>query len=149
MTIAKNILAASAAVLALFAGSAHATTDEAIAERIKPYGTVCVAGDPCADELTAAAAAPAAGAEAGAAAAGGQGEALFSAKVCVACHSIDNKVVGPAMKEVAAKYAGDPERIASSIKNGASGNWGPIPMPPNAVTDDEAMQLAEWILSLN
>ena len=53
MTIAKNILAASAAVLALFAGSAQATTDEAIAERIKPYGTVCVAGDPCAEAVAA------------------------------------------------------------------------------------------------
>ena len=144
MTIAKNILAASAAVLALFAGSAHATTDDAIAERIKPYGTVCVVGDPCADAV---AAAPAAGADE--AAGGHPGEALFSAKVCVACHSIDNKVVGPAMKEVAAKYAGDAEHIAASIKNGSTGNWGPIPMPPNAVSDEEAGQLAEWILSLN
>lgn len=144
MTIAKNILAASAAVLALFAGSAQAATDEAIAERIKPYGTVCIAGDPCADAV---AAAPAGGA--GEAAGGNPGEALFSAKVCVACHSIDNKVVGPAMKEVAAKYAGDAEHIIASIKNGSSGNWGPIPMPPNAVSDEEAAQLAEWILSLN
>ena len=144
MTIAKNILAASAAVLALFAGSAHATTDDAIAERIKPYGTVCVVGAPCA---AAVAAAPAAGADE--AAGGPPGAALFSAKVCVACHSIDNKVVGPAMKEVAAKYAGDAEHIAASIKNGSTGNWGPIPMPPNAVSDEEAGQLAEWILSLN
>jgi len=28
------------------------------------------------------------------------------------------------------------------------GKWGPIPMPPNPVTDDEAKQLAEWIMSL-
>ncbi len=145
MTIAKNILAASAAVLALFAGSAQATTDEAIAERIKPYGTVCVAGDPCAEAVAAAPAGEAAGEAAG----GNPGEALFSAKACVACHSVDNKVVGPAMKEVAAKYAGDAAHIASSIKNGSTGNWGPIPMPPNAVSDDEAAQLAEWILSLN
>ena len=145
MTIAKNILAASAAVLALFAGSAQATTDEAIAERIKPYGTVCVAGDPCAEAVAAAPAGEAAGEAAG----GNPGEALFSAKACVACHSVDNKVVGPAMKEVAAKYAGDAAHIASSIKNGSTGNWGPIPMPPNAVSDEEAAQLAEWILSLN
>lgn len=145
MTIAKNILAASAAVLALFAGSAQATTDEAIAERIKPYGTVCVAGDPCAEAVAAAPAGEAAGEAAG----GNPGEALFSAKACVACHSVDNKVVGPALKEVAAKYAGDAAYIASSIKNGSTGNWGPIPMPPNAVNDEEAAQLAEWILSLN
>ena len=147
MTIAKNILAASAAVLALFAGGAHATTDEAIAERIKPYGEVCVAGDPCAEAVAAAPAAAAPAEEAGAA--GGQGEALFSAKVCIACHSIDNKLVGPAMKEVAGKYQGDAEHVAASIKNGSTGVWGPIPMPPNAVSDDEAMQLAERILSLN
>lgn len=145
MTIAKNILAASAAVLALFAGSAQATTDEAIAERIKPYGTVCVVGDPCAEAVAAAPAGEAAGEAAG----GNPGEALFSAKACVACHSVDNKVVGPALKEVAAKYAGDAAHIASSIKNGSTGNWGPIPMPPNAVSDEEAAQLAEWILSLN
>lgn len=145
MTIAKNILAASAAVLALFAGSAQATTDEAIAERIKPYGTVCVAGDPCAETVAAAPAGEAAGEAAG----GNPGEALFSAKACVACHSVDNKVVGPALKEVAAKYAGDADHIINSIKNGSQGNWGPIPMPPNAVNDEEAAQLAEWILSLN
>ncbi len=145
MTIAKNILAASAAVLALFAGSAQATTDEAIAERIKPYGTVCVAGDPCAEAVAAAPAGEAAGEAAG----GNPGEALFSAKACVACHSVDNKVVGPALKEVAAKYAGDADHIINSIKNGSQGNWGPIPMPPNAVNDEEAAQLAEWILSLN
>ncbi|WP_090538967.1 c-type cytochrome [Halopseudomonas formosensis] len=94
------------------------------------------------------AAAPA-GEAAGEAAGGNPGEALFSAKACVACHSVDNKVVGPAMKEVAAKYAGDADHIINSIKNGSQGNWGPIPMPPNAVNDEEAAQLAEWILSLN
>ena len=41
------------------------------------------------------------------------------------------------------------DHIIASIKNGSTGNWGPIPMPPNAVSDDEAAQLAEWILSLN
>ena len=40
------------------------------------------------------------------------------------------------------------ERLVKSIKAGSMGKWGPIPMPPNAVTDDEAKQLAEWIMSL-
>ncbi|WP_407925974.1 c-type cytochrome [Halopseudomonas xiamenensis] len=105
-----------------------------------------MAGDECANEV---AAAPAAAGGDAAAGGGSEGEALFSAKACVACHSVDNKVVGPAMKEVAAKYAGDADHIAASIKNGSSGNWGPIPMPPNAVNDEEAAALAEWILSLN
>lgn len=146
MTILKKYLAASAAMLALVAGNSFAATDEAIAERIKPYGTVCVAGDECANEV---AAAPAAAGGDAAAGGGSEGEALFSAKACVACHSVDNKVVGPALKEVAAKYAGDADHIIASIKNGSQGNWGPIPMPPNAVNDEEAAALAEWILSLN
>lgn len=147
MTILKKYLAASAATLALVAGNSFAATDEAIAERIKPYGSVCLVGDECANAVAAAPAAAAAGGEE--AAGGSQGEALFSAKTCVACHSVDNKVVGPAMKEVAAKYAGDADHIIASIKNGSQGNWGPIPMPPNAVNDEEAAALAEWILSLN
>jgi cytochrome c len=78
-------------------------------------------------------------------------EALFKSKPCIACHSVDNKLVGPSLKEVAAKYADDEgaaELLAGHIKNGSSGVWGPIPMPPNAVTDEEASKLAEWILTL-
>lgn len=78
------------------------------------------------------------------------GEELIQSKVCVACHSVDAKLVGPAYKEVAAKYADQAdakEQLVNSIKNGSTGTWGPIPMPPNAVTDEEAGILAEWILS--
>tara|TARA_R110001599_G_scaffold35109_2_gene111707 strand:- start:1964 stop:2251 length:288 start_codon:yes stop_codon:yes gene_type:complete len=79
------------------------------------------------------------------------GEALFNSKPCVACHAVDNKLVGPSLKEVAAKYDGEEGAVATvagHIKNGISGLWGPIPMPANQVTDDEATQLAEWVLSL-
>lgn len=79
------------------------------------------------------------------------GEALFKSKPCVACHSIDKKMVGPALKDVAKKYAGDeeaPARLADHIKNGVKGNWGQVPMPPNPVTDEEALTLAKWVLSL-
>lgn len=154
MTTVKNILAASAAVLALIAGGAHAATDEAIAERIKPYGSVCLVGDECAAKAAAPAAAEsqdAAEGEAVAASGGGEGEALFKAGACTACHSVDNKLVGPALKEVAAKYAGESDAVATlvtSITQGASGIWGAIPMPPNAVSEEEATALAEWILSL-
>lgn len=78
-------------------------------------------------------------------------EELLQSKACVACHSVDNKLVGPAYKEVAAKYADQAdakEHLISSIKDGSSGVWGPIPMPPNAVTDEEAEILADHILSL-
>ncbi|CAM5499450.1 Cytochrome c-551 OS=Stutzerimonas stutzeri OX=316 GN=CXK95_03280 PE=4 SV=1 [Stutzerimonas stutzeri] len=79
------------------------------------------------------------------------GEALFKSKPCAACHSVDAKLVGPALKEVAAKNAGVDgavDTLAASIKNGSQGKWGPIPMPPNAVTEEEAKALATWVLSL-
>ena len=79
------------------------------------------------------------------------GEALFKSKPCVACHNADAKMVGPALKEIAAKNAGNADAAATraaSIKNGSNGKWDPIPMPPNVVTEDEAKTLATWILGL-
>lgn len=79
------------------------------------------------------------------------GEALAKAKNCLACHSVDKKVVGPSYKDVAAKFADDPgavDMLADRIKNGSSGVWGSVPMPPNNVTEAEAKELAEWVMSL-
>jgi cytochrome c len=70
---------------------------------------------------------------------------------CQACHTVDKKVVGPAYKEVAAKYAGDstaPAKLEQKVKNGGSGVWGAIPMPPNNVPDADLKTLVEWILAL-
>lgn len=78
-------------------------------------------------------------------------EDLAKAKACMACHAVDKKLVGPAYKEVAAKYDGKDdavEVVAGKIKSGSSGAWGPVPMPPNNVTEEEAKKLAEWVLSL-
>jgi cytochrome c len=79
-------------------------------------------------------------------------QALATAKNCMACHAIDKKVVGPAYKDVAKKYAGDAKAVdmlASKIMKGGSGAWGPVPMPANAqVNDAEAKKLAAWVLSL-
>lgn len=78
-------------------------------------------------------------------------EALFKSKPCAACHSVDMKMVGPGLKEVAAKYAGTDgavELLAGRIKNGTVGTWGQMPMPANPVTEEEAKILAEWVLSL-
>lgn len=77
-------------------------------------------------------------------------EALAKAKNCMACHSVDKKLVGPAYKEVAAKYKGDakaPAMLATKVKAGGKGVWGQIPMPPNNVTPEEATKLVAWILS--
>lgn len=77
------------------------------------------------------------------------GEELFKAKACVACHAVNKSVVGPAFKEVAAKYGAEGvAHISNSIKTGSKGVWGPIPMPANAVSPDEAKTLAEWIVTL-
>ena len=77
-------------------------------------------------------------------------EALAKAKNCMACHAIDKKLVGPAYKDVAAKYKGDakaPAMLAEKIKAGGKGTWGEIPMPPNNVTPEEATKLATWVLA--
>jgi len=78
-------------------------------------------------------------------------EALAKAKNCMACHQLDKKVVGPAYKEVAAKYKGDakaPAMLAGKVKAGGKGVWGQVPMPPNNVTEAEANKLVAWILAL-
>lgn len=77
-------------------------------------------------------------------------EALAKAKNCMACHAIDKKVVGPAYKDVAAKYKGDKTAVATlaaKIKAGGKGVWGEVPMPPNNVTPEEATKLATWVLA--
>jgi cytochrome c len=79
-------------------------------------------------------------------------QALATAKNCMACHAVDKKLVGPAYKDVAAKYAGQKDavdRLAVKIMKGGSGVWGPVPMPANTqVNEAEAKKLAAWVLSL-
>ena len=71
---------------------------------------------------------------------------------CLACHSVDHKVVGPAYKEVAAKYKGDKSaeaKLILKVKNGGSGSFGAIPMPPNSnVSEADLKTLVHWVLSL-
>jgi cytochrome c len=77
---------------------------------------------------------------------------LAQKKNCMACHAVDKKVLGPAYKDVAAKYAGQKDavdKLAAKVMKGGSGVWGNIPMPANPqVTDAEAKQLVQWILTL-
>ena len=76
---------------------------------------------------------------------------LAQKKNCMACHAVDKKLVGPAYKDVAAKYAGQKDavdKLAVKILKGGAGVWGPVPMPANAqVSDAEAKKLAAWVLS--
>lgn len=77
--------------------------------------------------------------------------ALAQKNACMACHSVDKKVLGPAYQAIAEKYAKENDyvaKLAASIKAGGSGKYGPIPMPAQAVLPDaDATKLAKWILS--
>lgn len=70
---------------------------------------------------------------------------------CLSCHKQDVKVVGPAYKDVRAKYLHDPdaiEKIMGQIRHGGTGKWGAAVMPPfTAVSDADAKRLAEWIMA--
>ncbi len=77
---------------------------------------------------------------------------LAQKKNCMACHALDKKLVGPAYKDVAAKYAKDKDaykKLAEKIEKGSSGTWGPVPMPANTqVSQAEAETLAKWVLTI-
>jgi cytochrome c len=78
-------------------------------------------------------------------------EALAKSKNCMACHAVDKKLVGPAYKDVAKKYAGQKDAegtLVTHVMKGSKGVWGPVPMPPNNVTEAEAKKLVAWVLSL-
>jgi cytochrome c551/c552 len=78
-------------------------------------------------------------------------KALLQNNACLSCHAIEHKVVGPAYRDVAAKYAKDPQamdRLMSSIQHGGSGKWGDVPMPPFAqLSPDDLKSLATFIMS--
>ncbi len=82
-------------------------------------------------------------------------DALVQKGGCLACHTKDKKVVGPAFKDVAAKYKGQvdaPAKLADKVRKGGAGVWGPIPMPPNGadkLNDAELKAVVEWILKLS
>lgn len=78
-------------------------------------------------------------------------ELLMDDYACTACHAVDRKVVGPAFAEVAAKYRGTDAAgaMASKIRDGSSGAWGPIPMPPNPqIPEQDLHKLVELVLGL-
>ncbi|MEO8080043.1 MAG: c-type cytochrome [Caldimonas sp.] len=77
---------------------------------------------------------------------------LAQKKNCLACHQVGKKLLGPPYKAVAAKYAGQPDavdKLAQKVIKGGAGVWGAVPMPANPqVSEAEAKQLVQWILSL-
>ena len=79
-------------------------------------------------------------------------QALAQKNACLSCHGVDKKIVGPAYKEVAKKYAGDKTakaKLVAKVKAGGKGVWGEIPMPPNpGVKTEDAEKIIEWVLGL-
>jgi cytochrome c551/c552 len=80
-------------------------------------------------------------------------QALATKFACLACHKPDVKLIGPAFKDVAAKYRNDADplgKILTQIRTGGSGKWGQAPMPPfpnTIVSDEQAKVLGRWIMS--
>ena len=78
--------------------------------------------------------------------------ALAQKNACLSCHGVDKKIVGPAYKDIAKKYAGDKgahAKLVAKVKAGGKGVWGEIPMPPNPqVSAADADKIVSWILSL-
>ena len=71
--------------------------------------------------------------------------ALLNKHGCVACHSVDKKIVGPAFADVAKKHAGKADYLAGKIKSGGSGVWGAVPMPAQTLSDADAKTIAAWL----
>lgn len=81
------------------------------------------------------------------------GKALAKANNCLLCHAVENKVMGPAYKDVSTKYKGDASaksKLVAKVKSGGAGVWGNIPMPPNSpqVSDADIEAIVDWILTL-
>lgn len=75
----------------------------------------------------------------------------LNANGCTGCHATDQRVVGPAFREIGARYAGDagaPARLAARIRGGSQGTWGAVPMPPNPnVGEADLAAIVGWLLA--
>lgn len=78
-------------------------------------------------------------------------QALAQKNACMSCHSIDKKIVGPAYKDVAKKYAADKgarAKLVAKVKAGGKGVWGDVPMPPNPqVKQEDIEKIIDWVLA--
>jgi cytochrome c len=109
-----------------------------LAEQVRPVGPTAGA------RTGVATAAPAVAAKAP------EGADLVKSAGCTACHGVTNKVVGPAFRDIGAKYAQDANAAATlvgKVKQGGVGAWGQIPMPPQPqVKDADAQAIVRWIV---
>jgi len=76
---------------------------------------------------------------------------LLNRNACLGCHAVEKQIVGPAFREVAARYKSDaaaPARLATKIRQGGQGVWGQVPMPANpGLSDADARLIVEWVLT--
>jgi cytochrome c len=75
--------------------------------------------------------------------------ALAQKNNCLACHGVENKIVGPSFRDIAARHAGRNDAqayLAGKIKAGGQGVWGSIPMPPQTLSDEDTGVLAQWLV---
>jgi cytochrome c len=84
-------------------------------------------------------------------AASGKSPAVLAKEAnCLACHGVEQAVVGPSLVAIARRYKDDksaPEVLAGRIRNGAQGTWGPVPMPGNtSLADAEIRSVVTWIM---
>lgn len=73
---------------------------------------------------------------------------LLQSNACLACHQVDGKLVGPAFREIAARYAGRDDavgQLVTKIRQGGVGAWGTVPMPAQSIGEAEAAQIAQWL----
>ena len=81
-----------------------------------------------------------------------KGLALIAANDCLTCHKVDEKVTGPAYRDVANKYENtdaNVKMLAAKVIKGGSGNWGTVPMTPHpALAEADAEQMVKYILLL-
>lgn len=81
-------------------------------------------------------------------------EQLMERSGCISCHRVDQKLIGPAFTDVAARYRADSEAaqyLIAKIREGGEGAWGDIPMQPNGeekISEEDLRLVVEWILKL-
>jgi len=77
---------------------------------------------------------------------------LARRKACLSCHGVDNRIVGPAFRDVAKRYKGQDgaeAKLLEKLRRGGSGSWGALPMPPNPdLAAADATTLVRWVLGL-
>ncbi|WP_179404159.1 c-type cytochrome [Burkholderia guangdongensis] len=80
----------------------------------------------------------------------GDGLRIARSNACLGCHAVDRKLVGPAFKDVAARYKGDPQavdKLAKKVKDGGAGVWGVVPMPAHPrMSDTDIRMVVQWVL---